>query len=198
MKDFFKEYKFYVIPAVYLMVAFLFLKFLIFPFIGKLSLKAEEINKKRMDNQIMEKRIEKIPEMKSDWEFLQGKKESLGVILNKEEQVDFIRSVEAVAETTGNEISLKISDQPVTGETQRRQRNPEEKKEGEKNIEDSLEYKNFIPLKIILKGNYSGLVGFMKKMENFKYYVNVLAINCEKDDLEKISTSSSSFDNLDF
>ncbi len=190
MKNIWKKHKLKMIVVAYFIGIFLVAQFVIRPMVGKTKDKADDIQKKLIDMQEDKGRLDKIPEMKDASGLIQEKKESLDVILVSEKEVDFIKKLESLADETGNKIALKIEEAVADPKKANDKKKPEEK-----GIKDDLSHKDFISMQINLKGNYASLVNFIKKLENFTYYVNIVSLDIkkEKEVLEnKISSQPSS------
>jgi Na+-translocating ferredoxin:NAD+ oxidoreductase RnfG subunit len=180
MKEAIEKYKITLILLFYAVVFFLVAQFVFFPFGKKIEEKAYEIQARNLDSQMERERTKKIPEMEEDWKKIQEKKDVFAVIIGPNEEVDFIKKMESIAEATGNKISLKILEKLESKDAERSKRSAEKKEEGDKPIKESLGYEKYIILEIILEGGYSNLVDFVKKIENDSHYVNIVSINAKK------------------
>ncbi len=168
MKEFIKKNKVYFLAGsvVFFLAAFSY--FGIFCLIKSIIHKADEVQKKMLDNEINQKKLAKIPQMKKTFEELNENKNKLSGILRGEEEVDFIKKLEILAEETQNKIDLKIIEND-------KKESAKSKAKTEEKI--NLPKEEFISLQADLTGDYSGLFRFVKKLENFEYYVNIATIN---------------------
>jgi hypothetical protein len=186
LKTFLKKYKISVVILAYLVFVFLLYRLAIFPLTQSVRDKADDIQKRIVDNQIEKERLGKISELEEAYGEYQKNKETLEVVLDAQYEVDFIKKLEILAEETGNKISLKIEE----ADKKTADKNKavlDKKKEEEKTVREKLSYNNFISMQINLRGNYVSLVNFIHKLENSAYYVNILSIDIkkEKEALEK-------------
>lgn len=197
MKNFWKKYKIVIsIGAFLLIVPPLFYWTALFA-LGKIQSKADKIQEKIIDANLDKLKIEKIPKMEEvDAEF-EKNKDSVGIILDSNSKVDFIRYIESLSEETNNEIEIKVLNEnqnsPLARENARlaaeedarltKKDNSGKKDisgEEKKSIEDQLPYKKYISVQIDLTGDYNGFLNFVHKLENNKYYMNILSFNLQK------------------
>lgn len=193
MNDFWKKHKIKIIILIYIIAASLLTRFLMLPFVDKIRGESDSIQEKIIDNKISESRISKLPEMEETFKNYQDNSGALRVILNPDDEVNFIKQLESIADDTGNRIVLSIEDNKAE---QTAKKTTTDKSDEKKTIKDSLKYDNYISMNINLKGNYSGLVNFIHKLENTSYYVNVISIKTGKI-LESLSSDPNSASSVD-
>lgn len=204
MEEFFKRNKIVLVICGFLLVV-LPLAFWSFRFMLKrIQAKADSAQEKVIDNNLEKLKIEKIPEMeKIDAEF-EKNKVAIETILKFENKVEFIEYVENLAQETNNKVELKVlADSQVEDDaiSKAKTKTVAKKKEAEKKtIEDSLRYKQYITMQIDLEGDYAGFLNFVHKLENNKYYANILSFNLQKVFVKKGESekSNSSFDGVYF
>jgi len=176
MKEIVKKYKILIITLTFLTLLLMVIFFVAKPFINRIKEKADNIQKKKLDNQMEKKRIVQIPEMEEDERNILRNEEEIDVILNHNSEVEFIKKLEKIAEQTGNKMTLSVDEKTS---------NPKTKADGEKDdkkksILNNLSYKNYINIKITLEGNYLEFINFINKLENFRYYVNIISLDLKK------------------
>ena len=113
--------------------------------------------------------------MEKDYAGFESNQPAMDVILGAQDEVDFIKKLEAIAQETGNTISLQVNDLAAGSSAKNK------KKDEDKSIREKLKYPNFISMSISLTGNYANLVNFIKKLENTPYYVNIISLDCKKE-----------------
>lgn len=157
--------------------------FVVIPLLKSIKNKSDETQKKSIDNEMLEARISKIPEMKQLYDSFKVKENDMDIVLDSSREVDFIKKIETVAEETGNKIELKIEEKPVAAKNQKQAGSGE----GEKNKKDPEDIKanlpsdNYIIMQINLSGSYSNFMNFLHRLENLDYYVNVLSFQLQKE-----------------
>jgi len=181
MKDFWKKYKIKIVILAYLVAVPTILHFVVVPFVDKIRAKSDSIQEEIISNRISESRIEKIPDMEKALENCRNNSKALDVIISSEDEVAFIKQLESIADATGNKIILNVGEDNIKQNGKNAASNNKEK-----TIKDGLQHKSYMPMDINLKGNYSGLVNFINRLENTGYYVNILSIS-SKETIEEIS-----------
>ena len=189
MKNFYKKYKVQVILAGYILFLGVFIYGGIFTMIKNIQGKADEIQKKIIDNEIDKKNLAKIPQLMSDYEIFSAGRSNLNVILKKELEIEFIQSLENLARETGNEISLKLIEEENSS-VKDSQAKTKAKEKDKLDIKSNLPYEKYITIQLELKGKYPQLMGFLEKIENMEYYVNVVAFDLKKE--EKLGETKTS------
>lgn len=192
MKNFYKKYKVQVILAGYILFLGVFIYGGIFTMIKNIQGRADEIQKKIIDNEIDKKNLAKIPQLMSDYEIFSAGRSNLNVILKKESEIEFIQSLENLAIETGNEISLKLIEEensPVKDS----QAKTKAKEKDKLDIKSNLPYEKYITIQLELKGKYPQLMGFLEKIENMEYYVNVVAFDLKKEEKSGETKTSNPF-----
>lgn len=174
MKDFWKKHKIKIVILFYIAATLSLVRFAVVPFVEKIKERSDDVQERIINNKINETRVEEIPDMERTLEDYKKNSQALDVILGTEDEVDFIKQMELIADITGNKIILSVGDNNVEKNSDRTS------SDEEKPIKDNLKYKNYISMDINLKGSYSGLVNFVNKLENTSYYVNVISIRSKK------------------
>ncbi len=181
MRNFYKRYKVQVILASYLLILGAFIYGGIFTVIKQIKDRADEIQKKIIDNEVENKNLAKIPQLMDDYAIFSAKGQDLEVILKKEAEIDFIQSLENLAKETGNEISLKLIEEE-SSRVKESQTKTKAKEKNEEDFESNLPYANYITIQLELKGEYLGLMKFLEKLESMGYYANVMAFDLKKEE----------------
>jgi hypothetical protein len=163
-----------------LLVAVVFL--VILPLIRNIKKQAYGIQQKKIDNEISQKKLSNLPEMENRHAVFSDPKNNLDLIITSDQEVDFIKKMESLADETGNKIDMKIDDSQLTDKKDKKDKKDKE------DIKSKLPYDNFIIIQVSLEGDYSGLLKFLNKLENLDKFVNVTAINLNKAEKEKVRT----------
>lgn len=192
MKNFYKKYKVQVILAGYILFLGVFIYGGIFTMIKNIQGRADEIQKKIIDNEIDKKNLAKIPQLMSDYEIFSAGRSNLNVILKKELEIEFIQSLENLARETGNEISLKLIEEENSS-VKDSQAKTEAKEKDKLDIKSNLPYEKYITIQLELKGKYPQLMGFLEKIENMEYYANVVAFDLKKEEKSEETKTSNPF-----
>ena len=110
MKNIWFKFKLAIIVSGYALAAAVLVYFLIKPLVNDIKTLAYQIQAKSIDREIEKSQIEKLPEIKKEWSDYESRESLLNVVLGQQDQVSFIENIEAIAQTTGNKIDLKIED----------------------------------------------------------------------------------------
>lgn len=164
--SFFEKYKSGIIIVVILGAWLAFVSFVIMP--AQKSLREEFIlvEKKKLDNIVSADKLEKLPILEKDFNLIADKSGDLDVIFSKDKIVDLVKDLELIADRTGNKINISVEDEKkivaVSGKAKI-------EGTGEEFIEN-LPNKNYFKINISLIGDYNGLINFINKLNNIRYY----------------------------
>ncbi|MFA5993651.1 MAG: hypothetical protein WC823_01680 [Parcubacteria group bacterium] len=174
MKDFLKKNKIALAIVIYFGIVGSFFYFLILPIQNKIVGKASDIQQEKIDQDITKKKIMTVPVMEKDYQRYKENEGNLDVIINQAQDVEFIKELERMAEETNNKIEFKIQEIKATDKT----------KKPTTDIKGKLVYTSFLSMQVALEGDYSSLLNFIHKVENYKNYVNIMSIRSEKISLD--------------
>lgn len=207
MKGFWKKYKSWISGLLFVLVVAGAIVFIAKPLVARIVAISDEIQKKAIDNQINQARIAKIPEMKAQHELFASEAERLNVVVDAGSEVDFIKRLELLAEETGNKIDLKIDEEAATQKGAKAVAKKESSDttvtekdasgsatKAKKDLEDikaNLPSAFYLMLHINLEGNYAGFMNFLRQLENFNYYANVVSLNLVKAEKQEEERSGS-------
>ena len=173
-----------VVVSCFAIIAALAVYFFVIPFVSGIKLLADEIQKKMIDQQEDQSRISKLPQMEDDWAYFESNQESTDVILNPANQLEFIESIETIANKTGNAISLQIEESPDPREIEKMKKESAKNKDGIPSILGNISSNSYFPVQINLKGDYNGLVNFINMLENGRIYANIVSVDIRKGIIE--------------
>jgi len=174
MRNIWKKYSPLINIVGFMAVLVLVLVFVILPLQGSIQNNSDGIQIKMIDDSLSKARISKIPEMEKVEAAFAENKNNLNIILNSDNEVDFIKKIEALAEETGNKVDLKIDDANSNS-----QKDATTKKDPD-DIKSNLPYSKYLSIQINLEGNYEGTLNFIHKLENMNYYLNIISLNMVK------------------
>jgi len=183
MKNIWKKYDIWINIAGFVAILVLVLFFVVFPLQAGIQNNSDGIQRKIIDDNMNKSRISKIPEMEKVEAAFAENKNNLDIILNSDNEVDFIKKVESLAEETGNKIDLKIDDADSSIQK------PVAAKKDPDDIKSNLPYPKYLSIQINLEGNYDGTLNFIHKLENMNYYVNIISLSMVKSVPNQIGAS---------
>jgi len=178
MKELWKDKKLLAAFWVEILLIFLLAYFVFLPLVKGLVNKADKIQETKIDQELLSARLLKIGEARSEHQKISSGIQKMDVLLGPEEEVAFFKELEQIAGNTRNEISFKIIEETKKdgGAASVATVIEKEKKE----MLDKLSYKNYFVLQINLKGDYSGLVNFLHKLENLNHYLTIVSVDAQK------------------
>jgi len=156
--------------------------------VKSINIKSEEIQKRDIDAEIAQIKVGKLSAQADDFNLFEESREGLKVVLSSEQEVDFIKGIEELADKTGNSATIKIKESAKKVSKKEDEATPAE------GIMDKLPSQKYISADITLEGNYYEMLDFLKKLENFQYYLTMVSINSKAVD-ERLQNSNSYFSN---
>ena len=181
MKEIWKKYKLWIIIFMYAGMLALIVNFVILNLMHRTQEISDEIHKKNIDKELMETRISEIPKMEKRHNLFEEKKYYLSSILEINNEVEFIKKIEILAEETNNQIELSIKGNTLNESEKRTMRKAVNIKE---DIKMKLIYDKYLIMDVTLRGEYEDFLNFVKKLENFQNYVNIIGFNMSKQNEE--------------
>ena len=196
MKDFWKKYRIVLAISGFFLIVLPLSYWSSSYVLKKIEMKADSIQEEILDNNFEKSKIDKIPEMESVNDEFEKNKDAVGTILNSGSKVDFIKYIESLAEETNNKVELKVlEDDNVENKSDANAQNKAVVKkettpgsEGEKSIKDSLLFKQYISMQVDMTGDYASFLNFVHKLENNRYYVNIISFDLKKAFVKKDSS----------
>ncbi|XLQ19901.1 MAG: hypothetical protein ACKUBY_04945 [Candidatus Moraniibacteriota bacterium] len=146
-----------------------------FDIIGLIKNKSAELEQLQLGHALAEEFLVNVYEFEKTSEYISIEKEGLNVLLpdNDDEKINLFSQLEEIANNTGNKISLEVVNSAVVVK-----KTKAKVKEDETDEKVSIEplTKNNMKLKIALTGNQNDLIEFLQKLENMKYFNDVLSL----------------------
>jgi len=184
------EYKIYGAVASFFAVIVIGFIFAVFPIIREIVDNSDKIQEGRIDNEINQKGIERLPEMEKMTAVFSQKINNFEILLKNGKEADFFRHLENLALETGNRIDLKVIENK--GSVSKK-----DSKTKDVSFLGTLPYGNFFLLDLTLFGNYDGLLKFLRKLEKNEKYVNVIGLDISKLEIEEENPNVFTFDKKD-
>lgn len=171
--NFLKKNKVYINIALLVVVWLAFVFLIIMPSLEKLQNRFDAIEMRGLDLKFNDEKIKKISALKDDFSKIESEKNNLNVIFSKEEIVALVRDLEVLAQKTNNEIVLGVDE-----ENKKIVNVDKTKKDAKENeILKNFPTKEYFLVEINLKGDYNGLIRFIDKLNNIKYYNSIVSFN---------------------
>lgn len=177
MKKIWEKNKIIIIILGYFAIAGSLIYFVFIPKIADIKAAANEIQEKIIDQEMDDSRLSKLSDMKKDQTDYDSNLDSMKVILEPDQELTLIKSIESIASQSGCIIMLNIGEKTDSIEINKIKRSGSKKGDGEKGIMDKISYNSFFPIQINLKGNYNKTMDFIRMLENSWIYVNIISIH---------------------
>jgi len=171
-----RQNKIWINLPIFLAVLAALIFFLIMPSIKSVKNRADEIQRLKVDQEINQKKIADFEKLENQHKIFNNPENNLNRIISVDQEVDFIKKMENLAEITNNKLDKKID------ETKAAAKKDSKSKDG---IRANLPYDSYITVQASLEGDYPSLMNFINKLENLDNFVNVTAINLGKDYTEE-------------
>lgn len=188
MNYFIKKWREPLNVLVYIVLVFCFIYFLIVPLHRGIQSKKNEIQEKITEQEFKSKKLQELPNMKKQYEFIESREKDLGIFLKKEDAVVLIEKLEKLAEETNNKIKITISETPETDKGKTVQKSKSE----ENVLVNSLPSKDYLEIDIRLEGGYMQIISFMHKLESADYYCDIIDIAINKRKVDTIQSTQGS------
>jgi hypothetical protein len=193
MKNFWKKHRIVLVISAFLLIILPLFCWAASFMVARVRAKADLIQEKVIDNNLEKTKIEKIPKMEEVSAEFEKNKDATGIILNANNKVDFIEYIESLAAETKNDVEIKVlnddQNNAVVKEAKAKTVKKDNAGEIKKSIEERLLYKQYISMQVDLVGDYAGFLNFVHKLENNKYYVNIVSFNLQKELINKADSS---------
>ena len=201
MQRFLKKYIKLIITLVLFLSMGLIAWFGIVPFYAHIGELRDEIQMFYASRENRNRQIGRLPELHKSYDMIAVDEGRLDILLTETRVIDFVRTLEALAEKTGTEISIKSEEaSPVTAPKKAAVKTAApgedaakaEKKEV-KGIAETLPYPDYLRLKITLRGEYQNIIAFLSGMETLPTALDVIGVEMRTrtdDEIERASEGS--------
>lgn len=185
MKNFLENYKEFIVLVLYVLIIIGLFQFVIFPINEEIIEKKKTSEEVSIDYEVSLKKIKEIPVLKEKIDSVSYLEPKLNVFVEKGKELPLIESIEKIALETGSEIDIDILDDGIKDDDIKKTVKID--KEG---IEIDLPSDNYILMKITIFGDFNSIGSFISKIENFKYFSDIISINILKEKEDNKNTSS--------
>ncbi len=216
--EWWKKMRPWVVQGTLLLGAGLLFWFGIRPLHGLIRTEMDEIQKLDVLREYKSRQMQRLPELEKQHALIEEKGGTLAIVLTKEEIVDFIRTLERLAEETGVEIEIASKDNtlleskitlPLPGATTKNQKAAAAGEEGEEvaptpvpqpkrgakqqvsGMLNELSLKHYIRLTLTVKAPYKSMVTYLHKIETMSYATEIIGVTMKEAEKEREESLSS-------
>ncbi|GBE16494.1 hypothetical protein BMS3Abin15_00315 [bacterium BMS3Abin15] len=183
MKTIWNKYKELIIIIVYVLILAAVFNFVIKPFTKSVNSKIEKVQEKTVDQERRMKKLNELAKLKEQFEMIQREKENIQILVSPNNLVALIEGIEKVAEETNNKVIISAEE---------KKKSENSKKEKEESLIANLPSENYLKMNILLSGSYNSIVDFIRKVENMRYWSDIISINISNKELSLTSRRSGS------
>lgn len=197
MNTFFQQHR-QAFPLVVMMTLFvgmgLILWFGILPFQRFIVEKADSIQEYYATQENRERQIKRLPELEEQFKSIVADEQTLDILLSESEIVDFVKTLERLAEETkthitlqakdGNAIQEKKASKPKAKSAVLPDDDEDTKKKAPASILDAAPYDRYLHVSVAVIGDYRDVVTFLHKMETLPLGLDVIGIDIKLRDKE--------------
>lgn len=176
MKNFFQKQREIMAVLIFGVIIFALVYFVIFPLMGKIDAKKYQIQEAEMKSEIIKQQISELPRIQKQYETLMSDGDLNDVLLDKDMAVTLIEKLEKLAQRTGSDIVISVQEQVDPKKTT----TAKAKANAEVTILGELPSAEYLQLKIGITGKYESIVEFVKALEDFEYYCDIIGIQIDK------------------
>ncbi len=194
MKEFLKKYR-KSLPFVVVFLIFSGMGLLgwfgVMPFQRFITEKADSIQEYYATKENREQQIKKLPDLQGQFERIQAEKDVLDILLSEQNIVDFVQTLERLAEETGVFVTIqsksgqiieekklvkapvkKTAVAPVEGTAD----DTGKEKKGPLPIIESVPFDRYLHVEVVVQGEYKTIVSFLHKMETLPLGIDVIGM----------------------
>ena len=172
MKNFLNKQKEIVAILVYVIIIASLFYFVVIPFNKRIVDKSNQIQEEALKEESMKKHLDDLPRIQQQYKTLQDGASSIDVLLDKNNAVILIEKLEKLAENTNNKITITVQDKAP----EQVKAAPKAKTAADVTILDGLPKSDYLELKMNVVGKYDSIMNFIKILENFEYYSDIIGI----------------------
>lgn len=200
MKTFFQQHK-QAFPLMMTGILFsgmgLIMWFGILPFQRFIVEQADSIQEYYATQENRERQISRLPELEGQFKAIVADEQTLDILLSESEIVDFVKTLERLAEETKTHITLQAKDGNAIQEkkntkpkaksvaaSQIDDENPKEKTVV--SILDAVPYDRYLHVNIMVIGEYRDIITFLHKMETLPLGLDVIGMSMKMRDAEDV------------
>ena len=157
-----------------------------------------DIQKFHTSRENQSRQINKLPELKDQFEAIEMDEGALDVLLAEDHIVSFIQTLESLAQETHTEIAITSKESGTIVEQKKAVTPPKQvttaeggtdNKKKDESIMGNLPFDRYLHLNIALTGEYADIVAFLYKMEALPFALDVVSLGVRLKDGEGTSQS---------
>lgn len=170
MKIFLKKQREILAVALFLVVVFAMIYYLIYPLFNKIKNLKDDIQQSVFSQNLKQQNLSKLPKMQEQYEKIEAQENKFSSsLLRKEDAVFLIEKLEELAKRTYVSIEISIVENKQTNQTNK-------KGEEKTNLVNNLPSGEYLEMKLNLSGKYADIIQFEKYLEDFVYNNDIVSL----------------------
>lgn len=179
-------------PLIAMGTLFIFMALLlwlaIFPIRSFLHERMDDIQKFYTSRENRDRQIAQLPDLSKQFEMITADENTLHILLAEEHIVEFVKTLERLAEETKVEIEIISKDNgaptDVKKTVQKQTATNAENEKKDKSILGNLPFDRYLHLGITVRGGYSDIIFFLHRMETLPFGLDVVGMELRTEDKE--------------
>lgn len=167
----------------------------IVPFHGFITEKADGIQEYYAFRENRGRQIGKLPELEREWETITENEQALDILLSEGEIVDFVKTLEGLAER--EDVSITIESKTGEGIVEKAPGQPAPAggaKNSSLSMLDTLPYHRYLHVSVVVIGEYRNIVAFLHGMETLPLALDVIGFEVRERNEDEIGSRPSTPD----
>ncbi len=175
------------------------------PFHAFIKEKADAIQEYYAFRENRERQIKRLPDLQKQYEHILEQEQSIRILTPEDRIVEFVKTLERLGTESAVHVEIQARDSNGIVEVPKATRSARKandktddesevtpkKKEAPK-IAESLPYERYLPISVVLIGEYENIAAFLYKMETLPYGLDVIGMKVKKREIDEIVTKPSS------
>jgi hypothetical protein len=169
------------------------------PFHSLVIGKADRIQEHYVTRENRAAQMKKLPDLQAQFEMIQAEEGVLAILLSEKRVVDFVQTLERLAEETGVHILIRsktgtiieekqkpkaLAKKAAAADTAKEEDTPEKKTTTPLTILESVPFDRYLHVEVVVKGEYRTIVTFLHKMETLSLGLDVIGMTMKIRDRE--------------
>lgn len=173
----------------------------ILPLKRSLDTKMRGIQEYYADQENQQKQVGRLPELKDQYDAIRGNEQTLDIIITEDQIVDFIKTLENLANDTHIQMTITSKENgqiiekvpakvisPKVGDTDTKT-NTSNTKPKEKGMVDGAPFDRYLRLSIKTEGSYENIIIFLQKMETLPIGLDVVGVEIKRIDESAVTNT---------
>lgn len=164
--------------------------------------KADGIQEYHATRENQEEQLQKLPDLKKQFENIQREENVLGILLSDNQVVNFVQTLERLAVETGVQVVIHSKNSEAIEEKKsmkapvkktviaegKDDENAETKNKTQQTLLESVPFDRYLHVDIVVRGEYQTIVAFLHKMETLSLGLDVIGISMKVREMEEPTT----------